>query len=236
LLLLGDSITTDHISPAGAIPANGLAGSYLTEHGVAPTDFNQYSTRRGNHEVMLRGLFSNPRLRNELLPFDRSSIARTPVQPRGETLPIYEAALHYAETKTPLLVIAGNDYGGGSSRDWAAKGPALLGVRAVIAESFERIHRSNLIGMGVLPLQFLDGVTRHSLGLDGTESFDLLGLNDGLRASQIVTLRIHRRCGPPDEMQLLLRAQTKMEVEYLRHGGLLPYVLRQLLKLETALA
>ncbi|ADV83577.1 aconitate hydratase AcnA [Terriglobus saanensis] len=232
LLLLGDSITTDHVSPAGAIPQHSLAGVYLAACGVAPTDFNQYSTRRGNHEVMLRGLFSNPRLRNELLPSNKSSIPQTLLQPEGDVLSVYEAALRYRERQTPLLIIAGSDYGGGSSRDWAAKGPALLGVRAVIAESFERIHRSNLIGMGVLPLQFLDGRKRDSLRLDGTESFDLLGLSQDLMPSQVVTLRIHRQTGAVEEIGLLLRAQTAMEVEYLRHGGLLPYVLRQLLELE----
>jgi aconitate hydratase len=230
LLLLGDSITTDHISPAGAIPEGSLAGSYLKQQSVAPANFNQYSTRRGNHEVMLRGLFSNPRLRNELLPFETNSIPQTRLQPEGEILPVYEAALRYRDRRTPLLIIAGSDYGGGSSRDWAAKGPALLGVRAVIAESFERIHRSNLIGMGVLPLQFLDGIRRQSLRLDGTESFDVLGLEDGLTPSQIVTLRIHRQHGDVEDVELVLRAQTVMEVEYLRHGGLLPYVLRQLLE------
>jgi aconitate hydratase len=215
LLMLGDSITTDHISPAGAIPAGSLAANYLTDHGVRPADFNQYSTRRGNHEVMLRGLFSNPRLKKEL-------------EPAGENTPIYEAALRCRQQQTPLIVIAGKDYGGGSSRDWAAKGPALLGVRAVIAENFERIHRSNLIGMGVLPLQFIQGTTRRDLALDGSETFDLLGLIESLSSSEKVSLQIRRTNGIVDVVPLLLRAETAKEIEYLRHGGLLPYVFRQL--------
>jgi aconitate hydratase len=216
LLMLGDSITTDHISPAGAIPERSLAAKYLKDRGVLPADFNQYSTRRGNHEVMLRGLFSNPRLKNEL-------------QPEDENIPVYETALRYQEQRTPLIVIAGQDYGGGSSRDWAAKGPALLGVRAVIAESFERIHRSNLVGMGVLPLQFIKGMTRKDLTLDGSETFDLLGLMEGMSlSSRSVSLRIHRSNGAVEDVQLILRAETAKEVDYLRHGGLLPYVFRQL--------
>jgi aconitate hydratase len=233
LLLLGDSITTDHISPAGAIPADSPAGYYLSERGVAQRDFNQYSTRRGNHEVMLRGLFTNPRLRNELMSSTDLMVPQTIVQPSGEILSVNEAALRYGEKQTPLIIIAGTDYGGGSSRDWAAKGPALLGVRAVIAESFERIHRSNLIGMGVLPLQFAGGVTRKSLLLDGTEKFDLIGMAAGLRPSQNVTLRIHRSDGSSEDVLLTLRAETAMDVEYIHHGGLLPYVLRRLLKYKS---
>jgi aconitate hydratase len=228
LLLLGDSITTDHISPAGAIPPASPAGEYLSDRHVPPADFNQYSTRRGNHEVMLRGLFTNPRLENELLLKSESVVPQTLVQPSGDVLSVYEAALRYREQRTPLLTIAGKDYGGGSSRDWAAKGPALLGVRAVIAESFERIHRSNLIGMGILPLQFAEGTTRHTLQLNGTETFDLLGLRE-LRPSQIVVLRVHRHDGTQQDVPLVLRAETAMDVEYIRHRGLLPYVLRHLL-------
>lgn len=216
LLLLGDSITTDHISPAGMIPETSLAAKYLTDRGVLPSEFNQYSTRRGNHEVMLRGLFSNPRLKNEMPALTGSTS-------------VYERALRYKQQNTPLIVIAGKDYGGGSSRDWAAKGPALLGVSAVIAESFERIHRSNLIGMGVLPLQFANGMTRKNLSLDGTETFDLLGLSEGLSSTRRVSLRIHRSHGAVEEVLLILRAETAMEITYLRHGGLLPYVFRQLL-------
>ena len=216
LLLLGDSITTDHISPAGMIPEASLAAKYLIERGVRPAEFNQYSTRRGNHEVMLRGLFSNPRLKNELPAL-------------ADNISVYERALRYQQQETPLIVIAGKEYGGGSSRDWAAKGPALLGVRAVIAESFERIHRSNLIGMGVLPLQFANDTTRKDLSLDGSETFDLLNLSEGLSSTSRVSLRIHRGDGAVEEVQLTLRVETAMEVAYLRHGGLLPYVLRQLL-------
>lgn len=216
LLQLGDSVTTDHISPAGAIPEGSLAANYLTDRGVLPVDFNQYSTRRGNHEVMLRGLFSNPRLKNELTSTD-------------DNLSLYETALQYKEQRTPLIIIAGKDYGGGSSRDWAAKGPALLGVRAVIAESFERIHRSNLIGMGIVPLQFVDGMTRNELALDGSETFDLLGLSEGLSSSSRVSLDIRRSNGTTQQVQLALRAETTMDAEYLRHGGLLPYVFRQLM-------
>ena len=216
LLLLGDSITTDHISPAGMIPETSLAAKYLMDRGVLPADFNQYSTRRGNHEIMLRGLFSNPRLKNEL-------------NPSGNNVSVYETALRYKDERTPLVVIAGKDYGGGSSRDWAAKGPALIGVRAVIAESFERIHRSNLIGVGVLPLQFADGMTRKSLSLDGSETFDLLGLGEALLSVRRVFLRIHRSNGTEEKIQLTLRAETAKEMEYLRHGGILPYVFRQLL-------
>ncbi len=234
LLLLGDSITTDHISPAGKIPVDGSAGVYLEEHGVQPSEFNQYSTRRGNHEVMLRGLFSNPRLQNELLPLQPGSVVRTRMQPGGEIMPIYEAIVRYRQAQTPLIIIAGSDYGGGSSRDWAAKGPALAGVRAVIAESFERIHRSNLIGMGVLPLQFPEGTNRHSLALEGNEIFDITGLESGLTPMQSVTLRIHRHNGEVADVPLQLRVQTAMEIEYLRHKGLLPYVLRQLLAAEKA--
>jgi len=216
LLLLGDSVTTDHISPAGMIPETSLAAKYLMDRGVLPSDFNQYSTRRGNHEVMLRGLFSNPRLKNDLNPF-------------GNNVSVYETTLRYNDERTPLVIIAGKDYGGGSSRDWAAKGPALIGVRAVIAESFERIHRSNLIGMGVLPLQFANGMTRENLSLDGSETFDLLGLGEALLSARRVFLRIHRSNGAAEKMQLTLRVETAMEMEYLRHGGLLPYVFRQLL-------
>jgi aconitate hydratase len=228
LLLLGDSVTTDHISPAGAIPLASPAGQFLAGRHIPPADFNQYATRRGNHEVMLRGLFTNPRLQNELLPKQESGVPQTLIQPSGEILSVYEAALRYREQRTPLIVMAGKDYGGGSSRDWAAKGPALLGVRAVIAESFERIHRSNLIGMGILPLQFAEGITRHALQLDGSETFDLLGLCD-LRPSQGILLRVHRLDGTQHEVPLILRAETAMDVEYIRHQGLLPYVLRQLL-------
>jgi aconitate hydratase len=230
LLVLGDSVTTDHISPAGAIPVDNAAGQYLRARGVAPAAFNQYSTRRGNHEVMLRGLFSNRHLRNELIDADSGPpLVKVQLDGRDELLPVYEAALRYSESKLPLLVFAGRDYGGGSSRDWAAKGPRLAGVRVVIAESFERIHRSNLIGMGVLPLQLPEGTSRHTLRLTGEESFDLIGLSELTEPLGHVTLSIHRVNEATHDVRLLLRAQTATEVEYLRHGGLLPYVLERLL-------
>jgi aconitate hydratase len=229
LLMLGDSVTTDHISPAGAIPVESAAGRYLLEHGVAQRDFNQYSTRRGNFEVMLRGAFSNTRLRNELCPGEQGNEVRTVVQPGGEALPIHDAIERYRSQGTQLIVVAGADYGGGSSRDWAAKGPALAGVRAIIAESFERIHRSNLIGMGILPLQFVHGMTRHDLALDGTESFSVRGIEGELRPMQSVTLVVSRTDGNAQEFPLQLRVQTAREIEYLKCGGLLPYVLEQLL-------
>jgi aconitate hydratase len=229
-LMLGDSVTTDHISPAGAIPVDSAAGQYLGARGVAPAAFNQYSTRRGNHEVMLRGLFSNRRLRNELTDAESGPpLVKVQLDGRQELLPVYEAALRYSDTKLPLLIFAGRDYGGGSSRDWAAKGPRLAGIRAVIAESFERIHRSNLIGMGILPLELPQGTSRHALRLTGEENFDLFGLSELTEPLGHVTLRIHRSNGAADDVRLLLRAQTATEVEYLRHGGLLPYVLERLL-------
>jgi aconitate hydratase len=207
-----------------------LAGQYLRAHGVVPSAFNQYSTRRGNHEVMLRGLFSNRRLRNELT--DAASgppLVKVRLDGREELLRVYEAAQRYRDVKLPLLIFAGRDYGGGSSRDWAAKGPRLAGVRAVIAESFERIHRSNLIGMGILPLQLPQGMSRHDLALTGEETFDLLGLKQLQQLPVYLTLRIHRPDGSTQDVKLLLRAQTAKELDYLRHGGLLPYVLEQLL-------
>jgi len=225
LAVLGDNITTDHISPAGIIPIGSLAGQYLAACGVAPAEFNQYSTRRGNHEVMLRGVLTNPRLRNELLgPELLGGLTRLP---NGEVLTVFAAAGVYRRSATPLLIFAGHAYGAGSSRDWAAKGPALLGVRAVIAESFERIHRSNLIGMGVLPLQFTGGLTRRSLALDGTETFDLRGLETGFTTRQTVTLVVRRTDGSEQIVPLLLRVETELETEYLEHGGLLPHLLRR---------
>ena len=231
LLVLGDSVTTDHISPAGAIPVDSAAGQYLRERGVAPAAFNQYSARRGNHEVMLRGLFSNRRLRNELIDSETGPpLAKVRLEGGQESLSVYQAILHYSKSQTALLIFAGRDYGGGSSRDWAAKGPRLAGVRAVIAESFERIHRSNLIGMGILPLQLPEGITHHTLRLRGEESFDLLGLSGLMKPMAQVSLLIHRVNGHTDEVPLLVRAQTATEVEYLRHGGLLPCVLERLLR------
>lgn len=226
LALLGDSVTTDHISPAGSIPADSPAGRYLIEHGVDPKDFNSYGSRRGNHEVMVRGTFGNIRLRNLLVPGVEGGFTRHPSS--DEPMFIYDAAMKYAEEGTPLLIIAGKEYGSGSSRDWAAKGTLLLGVQAVIAESFERIHRSNLIGMGVLPLQFEEGESYQSLGLTGTESFDLRGLAEGLRAGKKIEVRAESSDGSSRSFTVTARVDTANEVEYFRHGGILHYVLRSL--------
>jgi aconitate hydratase len=228
LAVLGDSITTDHISPAGSIASESPAELYLLEKGVAKSDFNSYGARRGNHEVMMRGTLANVRLRNELAPQTEGGF--TQLLPEGEVLSIYDAAMTYKERGVPLVIVAGKEYGSGSSRDWAAKGVQLLGVRAVIAESFERIHRSNLVGMGVLPLTFTGGATRKTLGLDGHETFDFLGLETGLRPRMTLTGWIHRKGGASEEIPLLCRIDTLDEVEYYRHGGILPYVLRQLLE------
>ncbi|KAA3627860.1 MAG: aconitate hydratase AcnA [Proteobacteria bacterium] len=228
LALLGDSVTTDHISPAGNIGTDSAAGRYLIEQGVAPGDFNSYGSRRGNHEVMMRGTFANIRLRNEMAPGTTGGVTRH--QPSGEQTSIYDAAMRYANEETPLVVIAGKEYGTGSSRDWAAKGIRLLGVRAVIAESFERIHRSNLVGMGVLPLQFAPGDDRKSLALDGTECFDLTGVSDGITPGMAVPLTITRGDGSSSTATLRCRIDTVDEVEYYRHGGILHYVLRRLLQ------
>ncbi len=223
LAMLGDSITTDHISPAGSIKRDSPAGRYLTEHGVDPKDFNSYGSRRGNHEVMMRGTFANVRLRNELAPGTEGGWTR--YQPSGEQLSIYDAAMRYQAEGVPLLVIAGKEYGTGSSRDWAAKGTLLLGVRAVIAESYERIHRSNLVGMGVLPLQFLDGESRKSLDLNGEESYAIEGLEMGARQVIVVA---RREDGLDVRFQAQVRIDTPKEWEYYLHGGILHYVLRQL--------
>ncbi|GGF39706.1 aconitate hydratase [Aliidongia dinghuensis] len=223
LLLLGDHVTTDHISPAGAIPADSLAGRYLTSRGVPAAAFDQYSTRRSNHEVLLRGLFTNPRLDNALLPPGaRKPGGRTVHQPSGAIMTVYDAAERYRAEGTPLVIFAGREYGAGSSRDWAAKGPALIGVRAVVAESFERIHRKNLVGMGVLPLELPAGVSRTTLGLDGTELFDLA------RHDAAVTLTIRRADGTAESVALRLRIDTRVEEAYLGAGGILPYVLGRL--------
>lgn len=224
LALLGDSVTTDHISPAGRIEVDSPAGEYLIAQGVSPTDFNSYGSRRGNHEVMMRGTFANVRLRNALAPGTEG--AWTTHQPSGEQMTIYAAALRYQQDGTPLLVIAGKEYGCGSSRDWAAKGTLLLGVKAVLAESFERIHRSNLIGMGVLPLQFHDGESSTSLGLTGTETFSIIGL-DGGNASQ-VTVAVTAENGDQREFEALVRIDTPKERDYYQNGGILQYVLRQI--------
>ena len=225
LALLGDSITTDHISPAGAIKADSPAGRYLIENGVEPRDFNSYGSRRGNHEVMMRGTFANIRLRNRLAPGTEGGW--TTWQPGGEQLSIYDAAMRYQQDGVPLLVIAGKEYGTGSSRDWAAKGTLLLGVRAVIAESFERIHRSNLVGMGVLPLTFMQGENAESLGLTGKEIYDIEGLKTGARE---VIVSVTPDGGAPRRFTARVRVDTPVEWEYFNNGGILPYVLRQLAK------
>lgn len=227
LAIFGDSVTTDHISPAGAIKANSPAGTYLLNKGVAIEDFNSYGSRRGNHQVMVRGTFANVRIKNLMVPGVEGGV--TVHQPTGERMSIYDAAMLYQQEAVPLMVIAGQEYGTGSSRDWAAKGTRLLGVRAVIAQSFERIHRSNLVGMGVLPCQFKDDVNAATLGLDGTETLDLLGLENGVKPLQDVRLVIHRANGATEEVPVVLRIDTPIELDYYQHGGILPYVLRQLL-------
>ncbi|MGH6962580.1 MAG: aconitate hydratase, partial [Dongiaceae bacterium] len=223
-----DSITTDHISPAGSIKRDGPAGQYLIAHQVRPIDFNSYGSRRGNHQVMMRGTFANIRLKNEMVPGIEGGITRH--MPDGEQMPIYDAAMKYQAEGVPLAVVAGKEYGTGSSRDWAAKGTLLLGVRAVIAESFERIHRSNLVGMGVLPLQFPEGMTRKTLNLDGSETFAIVGLTQGIKPGMNVSCRITRRDGTRQDIDLICRIDTLDEVEYYRHGGILPYVLRNLMQ------
>jgi aconitate hydratase len=226
LAIFGDSVTTDHISPAGAIKANSPAGKYLSSLGVEEKDYNSYGSRRGNDRVMLRGTFANVRIKNLMVsPVEGG---HTKYHPDGDEMTIYDAAMRYKEEQKPLIVFAGKEYGTGSSRDWAAKGTALMGVKAVITESFERIHRSNLVGMGVLPLQFMEGESSFSLGLDGSETFDLLGLTGDVRPRQRVTLNVTRSDGSATSAELLLRIDTPIEIEYYKNGGILPYVLRQL--------
>ncbi|MBL8708755.1 MAG: aconitate hydratase AcnA [Rhodospirillaceae bacterium] len=231
LAILGDSITTDHISPAGSIKKDGPAGQYLIANGVSPADFNSYGARRGHHEVMMRGTFANIRLKNEMAPGTEGGVTR--LMPTGTPMSIYDAAMKYQKDKVPLVVVGGKEYGTGSSRDWAAKGTLLLGIKAVLVESFERIHRSNLVGMGVLPLMFKDGMTRKTLGLDGSEIFDITGLAGPGKAGNIkpgmdVDIRITRADGRVESIKALCRIDTAEEVEYFRHGGVLPYVLRNL--------
>jgi aconitate hydratase len=228
LAILADSITTDHISPAGSIKKDGPAGEYLVGFQVRPADFNSYGSRRGHHEVMMRGTFANIRIRNEMVPGVEGGMTKH--LPDGEVMSIYDAAMRYQKEGVPLVIIAGKEYGTGSSRDWAAKGTRLLGVRAVITESFERIHRSNLIGMGVLPLQFKDGTDRKTLKLDGSERFDILGIASGLKPRIDLSCRIHRASGKVDTVPLLCRIDTLDELEYFRHGGILQYVLRHMVK------
>ncbi len=230
LVILGDSITTDHISPSGAISLGTPAADFLLSRGVAQVDFNNYTTRRANHEVVKRATFANIRLRNRMVPGIEGGVTR--VMPDGEVMRVFEAAQTYQERQVPLLIIAGKNYGCGSSRDSAAKGPALLGVRAVIAESFERIHRTNLVGMGILPLQFPQGTSAESLALDGSETFDILGLESGLGVLSAAELVIHRSSGAPDRVTLTVRLDTGEDVEYWRHGGILPRVWRHYLQAE----
>jgi aconitate hydratase len=224
LAVLGDSVTTDHISPAGNISKSSPAAKYLLSLGVQAVDFNSYGARRGNHEVMMRGTFANIRLRNLLAPGTEGGV--TVHIPSGAQMSIFDASVKYQESGTPLVILAGKEYGTGSSRDWAAKGTMLLGVKAVIAESFERIHRSNLIGMGVLPLQFKPGENTQSLGLKGTESFEIVGLNRG--AAKSVKVIATSDDGTTVEFEARLRIDTPKELEYYQHGGILKYVLRQL--------
>ena len=231
--IFGDSVTTDHISPAGAIKASSPAGKYLVENGIEAVDFNSYGSRRGNDRVMTRGTFANVRIKNLMIPAKadgtRVEGGLTIHQPTGEQMSIYDACMKYQAADTPLIVFAGQEYGTGSSRDWAAKGTRLLGVKAVVAQSFERIHRSNLVGMGVLPLQFPEGVSAQSLNLDGSETYDITGLSDSIQPRQDVTLTITRKDGTKVEQTVKLRIDTPIEVDYYRHGGILPFVLRQLI-------
>jgi aconitate hydratase len=226
LAMLSDSVTTDHISPAGSIPADGPAGQYLIAHGVAVRDFNSFGARRGNHEVMVRGTFANIRLRNQLVPGVEGGW--TVHLPGGDQMSIFDAAMRYRQEGVPLIVLAGKEYGSGSSRDWAAKGAALLGVRAVLAESFERIHRSNLVNMGVLPLQFKSGQNVASLKLTGRETFSITGIARGLKAGGDVTVRAQGEDGSIGEFYVTARIDTPAELVAFNHGGILPYVLRQL--------
>ncbi len=230
LAVLGDSITTDHISPAGSIKKDGPAGKYLMEHGVKPEDFNSYGARRGNHEVMMRGTFANIRLKNRMVPGVEGGF--TVHLPNESSMPIFDAAMKYQEEKIPLIILAGKEYGSGSSRDWAAKGTMLLGVKAVIAESYERIHRSNLVGMGILPLEFTDGQSATSLGVTGREVIEIEGLAEGVRTgfkSRQLTVRAKNDLGKITSFQTRVRIDMPQEVEYFRHGGVLPFVLRKLL-------
>jgi aconitate hydratase len=226
LLKLGDSVTTDHISPAGSFKPDTPAGKYLLDRGIDPRLFNSYGSRRGNHEVMIRGTFANVRIKNELSPKEGGF---TTIIPSGVVLPIYDAAMQYAASKVPLIILAGKEYGSGSSRDWAAKGTNLLGVKAVIAESYERIHRSNLVGMGVLPLQYMEGETAASLGLSGTESFTISDIATGLTPNKILTVTATPAAGDPVVFKVKSKLNSAIEIEYFHHGGILQYVLRDFL-------
>jgi aconitate hydratase len=228
LAVLGDSITTDHISPAGSIKANSPAGKYLIAHGVEPKDFNSYGARRGNHEVMMRGTFANTRIKNLMVPGVEGGV--TTYLPGGEVLPIYDAAMKYKAAGVPLVVIAGKEYGSGSSRDWAAKGTMLLGVKAVIAESYERIHRSNLVNMGVLPLQFKTGENAAAIGITGREVFAFSGAGAALTPRGEITIMARAEDGTTRTFKVIARIDTPEELVAFSHGGILPYVLRQLVK------
>ncbi len=232
LALLGDSVTTDHISPAGSIAINSPAGQYLISRGVERRDFNSYGSRRGNHEVMMRGTFANIRIRNQMAPGTEGGV--TKYVHTGDIMPIYDAAMKYKEEGEPLVVFAGKEYGTGSSRDWAAKGTNLLGVKAVIAESFERIHRSNLVGMGVLPLQLKDGQSWQSLGIKGDETFDITGLNDDLEPQQTLTVTGTRPDGSTFEFEVIARLDSQVDIDYYRNGGILQLVLRNFLASQEA--
>jgi aconitate hydratase len=226
LAWVGDSVTTDHISPAGAIPKDGPAGRWLMAKGVKPVDFNTFGSRRGHHEVMMRGTFGNIRIRNFLAGDKEGNW--TVHFPTGEVISIYDAAMRYADSKTPLIVLAGKEYGTGSSRDWAAKGPALLGVRAVIAQSYERIHRSNLVGMGVLPLQFSAETMPGTYGITGQETFRIGGIQAALRPQGRLIVTAEGKDGKKTEFEAIVRLDTAIELEYYRHGGIMPYVLRKM--------
>ena len=224
--IFGESVTPDHISPAGSIKKSSPAGRYLLENGVTLEDFNSYGSRRGNDRIMTRGTFANVRIKNLMLGGEEGG--NTLLHPEGTKLSIYDASVEYQKRGTPLIVIAGQEYGTGSSRDWAAKGTNLLGVKVVVAQSFERIHRSNLVGMGVLPLQFKDGTTAQTLKLDGSEVYDVVGLDGSLKPQQDLVLRVTRKDGTVENVSVRCRIDTPIEIEYYQHGGILPFVLRQL--------
>ena len=227
LLILGDSITTDHISPAGSIQKDSPTGEYFMKHQILPKDYNSYGARRGNHEVMMRGTFANIRIRNEMAPGTEGGF--TKLYPEEKVMPVYDAVVEYKKRGTDLVVIGGKEYGTGSSRDWAAKGTKLLGVKAVFAESFERIHRSNLIGMGILPLQFKDGINRTNLKLDGSELFSIVDLEKGIDPRDEVDVEIKYVSGDIKRIKMLSRIDTKNELEYYKNGGILQYVLRNMI-------
>ena len=224
--IFGDSVTTDHISPAGSIKKSSPAGEYLLANDVTYEDFNSYGSRRGNDRVMTRGTFANVRIKNLMVPGVEGGVTKH--MPDGTPMSIYDASMKYQQANVPLIILAGQEYGTGSSRDWAAKGTRLLGVKAVVAQSFERIHRSNLVGMGVLPLQFKEGTTAQTLQLDGTEVYDVVGLDANLKPQQDLVLRITRANGQVENVPVACRIDTPIEIDYYQHGGILPFVLRQL--------